>query len=108
MNAGKPPSATKRPRIAATRCLFTVQPSPRRTGYRLAGNRSGASRPRSSRFAPEVRHWVAAAELRQRRHLVFLRGKNLADEEARRSTSFLAAFAPLPGRSLEAGVRLEF
>lgn len=40
--------------------------------------------------------------------LVFLRGKNLVDEEARRSTSFLAAFAPLPGRSLEAGVRLEF
>ncbi len=39
---------------------------------------------------------------------VFLRGTNLLDEDARRSTSFLAAFAPLPGRSLHAGARLRF
>ncbi len=39
---------------------------------------------------------------------LFLRGSNLLDEEARRSTSFLAAYAPLPGRSLHAGARLRF
>ncbi len=37
---------------------------------------------------------------------VFLRGKNLTDEEIRVSTSFLRDFAPEPGRSLEAGVRV--
>jgi len=39
---------------------------------------------------------------------VFVRGTNLADEEARRSTSFLAAFAPLPGRALQGGLRVAF
>jgi iron complex outermembrane receptor protein len=39
---------------------------------------------------------------------LFLRGTNLADEDARRSASFLAAYAPLPGRSLEAGFRVGF
>jgi iron complex outermembrane receptor protein len=39
---------------------------------------------------------------------LFLRGANLADEEARRSTSFLAAFAPLPGRALQGGLRVAF
>jgi iron complex outermembrane receptor protein len=39
---------------------------------------------------------------------LFVRGANLADEEARRSASFLAAFAPLPGRSLQGGLRVAF
>lgn len=39
---------------------------------------------------------------------LFLRGTNLADEDARKSTSFLAAYAPLPGRSLSAGFRAAF
>ncbi|MCP4002491.1 MAG: TonB-dependent receptor [Gammaproteobacteria bacterium] len=39
---------------------------------------------------------------------LFLRGTNLADETARKSTSFLAAYAPLPGRSLHAGFRASF
>lgn len=39
---------------------------------------------------------------------VFLRGTNLADEEARRSTSPLKEFAPLAGRSVAAGVRYVF
>jgi iron complex outermembrane recepter protein len=38
----------------------------------------------------------------------FTRGSNLANEEARVSTSFLKDIAPLPGRSLTAGVRLSF
>lgn len=38
----------------------------------------------------------------------FVRGTNLLDEDARKSTSFLAAFAPLPGRSLHVGVRARF
>ena len=40
--------------------------------------------------------------------LVYLRGENLLDEDARRHTSPLKEFAPLPGRSVGAGVRLEF
>lgn len=43
-----------------------------------------------------------------RRLLAYLRGENLLDEDARRHTSPLKEFAPLPGRSLAAGVRLEF
>ena len=38
----------------------------------------------------------------------FARGTNLLDEDARKSTSFLAAFAPLPGRSLHVGARARF
>jgi len=39
---------------------------------------------------------------------LFVRGTNLADEEARKSTSSIAAYAPLPGRSLHVGARLGF
>ncbi len=42
------------------------------------------------------------------RVLIYLRAENLLDEDARRHTSPLKEFAPLPGRSLGAGVRLEF
>ena len=38
----------------------------------------------------------------------FLRGSNLTDREARPHPSFLKDLAPLPGRSLTAGVRLAF
>lgn len=36
--------------------------------------------------------------------LLFLRGRNLLDEEARRHTSFIKDFAPLPGASVVAGL----
>jgi iron complex outermembrane receptor protein len=36
--------------------------------------------------------------------MLFLRGRNLLDEEARRHTSFIKDFAPLPGASVVAGV----
>ena len=39
--------------------------------------------------------------------LVFLRGNNLLDEEARRHTSPLKEVAPLPGRSVVIGIRAE-
>lgn len=39
---------------------------------------------------------------------LFVDGTNLLDEEARPHTSFLKDLAPLPGRSLSAGVRLFF
>lgn len=38
----------------------------------------------------------------------FLRGRNLADEEARVHTSFIKDQAPLPGRTIIAGLRVEF
>jgi iron complex outermembrane receptor protein len=40
--------------------------------------------------------------------LLFLQGTNLADEEARRSTSPVKDYAPLPGLSLQAGAKIEF
>jgi iron complex outermembrane receptor protein len=40
--------------------------------------------------------------------LLFAKGSNLLDEEARRHTSALKEYAPLPGRSLTAGARLQF
>ena len=39
---------------------------------------------------------------------LFVRGNNLLDKEARKSTSFIAAYAPLPGISFTAGVRGRF
>ena len=39
---------------------------------------------------------------------VFLRGRNLADEEIRNATSFLREIAPEPGRNLTLGVRYRF
>ncbi len=38
----------------------------------------------------------------------FVKASNLLDEDARRSTSFRAAFVPLPGISLHAGLRARF
>jgi iron complex outermembrane recepter protein len=43
-----------------------------------------------------------------RRLLAYLRADNLLDEDARRHTSPLKERAPLPGRSIGAGIRLEF
>jgi iron complex outermembrane receptor protein len=47
-------------------------------------------------------------ELVQNNWQLFVRGTNLADENARKSTSFLAEYAPLPGRALQAGFRTRF
>ncbi len=40
--------------------------------------------------------------------LAFVKWKNIGDEEIRLSTSFLRNFAPEPGESIEAGIRLTF
>ena len=53
----------------------------------------------------EISHrtqWVGAE------WLLYLRGTNLLDEEARRHSSLLKEFMPLPGRALVAGLRAEF
>jgi iron complex outermembrane receptor protein len=47
-------------------------------------------------------------ELQRSRLLVFLRGRNLLDEDARLHTSPLKEDLPLPGRGVTAGVRLQF
>ena len=39
---------------------------------------------------------------------IFLKGKNLTDQEQRNHTSFIKDQVPLPGRTLEAGIRLVF
>ncbi|NLB57193.1 MAG: TonB-dependent receptor, partial [Gammaproteobacteria bacterium] len=39
---------------------------------------------------------------------LFVDGNNLLDEEARPHTSFISHLAPLPGRNINAGVRLFF
>ena len=39
---------------------------------------------------------------------LFLQGRNLTDNEQRQHTSYIKDFAPMPGRTLEAGVRLTF
>jgi len=38
----------------------------------------------------------------------FIVGKNLTDDEQRAHASFIKEFAPAPGRSVEAGLRLQF
>jgi iron complex outermembrane recepter protein len=39
---------------------------------------------------------------------VFVQGRNLTNEEQRQHTSFIKDFAPMPGRTIEAGVRASF
>ena len=39
---------------------------------------------------------------------LFFQGRNLTDEEQRQHTSYIKEFAPLPGRTLEAGFRVAF
>lgn len=39
---------------------------------------------------------------------IFLRGRNLTDEEQRNHVSFIKDLAPRPGRSIEAGIRFRF
>ena len=39
---------------------------------------------------------------------LFLRGTNLTNQEARMHTSFLKEVAPLAGRSITAGIRMNF
>lgn len=39
---------------------------------------------------------------------IFLNGKNLTDDEQRLHTSFIKDYAPSPGRTIEAGVRVNF
>ena len=39
---------------------------------------------------------------------LFFQGRNLTDDEQRQHTSYIKEFAPLPGRTLEAGFRLAF
>ncbi|MGI9323937.1 MAG: TonB-dependent receptor [Pseudomonadales bacterium] len=57
----------------------------------------------------DLRAYVAAEfALGQRRLSLFLSGKNLTDDEQRNHTSFIKEFAPAPGRTLEAGVRVVF
>ena len=53
-------------------------------------------------------HFVYDIEQSRTQWQLFLRGSNLLDEAGRRASSVLAAFAPLPGRSWHAGVRLRF
>jgi iron complex outermembrane receptor protein len=45
--------------------------------------------------------------LGKKKALLFLRGTNLLDEDARLATSPLKDIAPLPGRSVHFGVRAE-
>lgn len=49
--------------------------------------------------------WIAADDTTT---TLYLRGRNLLDEEARRHVSFLKDVAPLPGRTLVVGVTLRF
>jgi iron complex outermembrane receptor protein len=51
--------------------------------------------------------WRLGVGSQGRQLLVYVRASNLLDEDARRHTSPLKEFAPLAGRSLGAGVRLE-
>ena len=71
-----------------------------------------------NRFAPEETstsgYTLLGADLSYRLTVarteweIFTRGSNLANEDARVSTSFLKEFAPLPGRSVTFGVRAMF
>lgn len=54
-------------------------------------------------YRHSYRHGAGAATM-----LWFLRGQNLLDEDARRHASPLKDVAPLAGRALSAGVRIEF
>jgi iron complex outermembrane recepter protein len=39
---------------------------------------------------------------------VFVQGRNLTDDEQRQHSSFIKDLAPMPGRTIEAGLRARF
>ncbi len=94
----------------ARKCA-TRATSGRRACPRIASAGSGGS-PTTSCPPTATRCWErtrrGACRRRSARSLAYLRGENLLDEDARRHTSPLKEFAPLPGRSIGAGVRLDF
>jgi iron complex outermembrane receptor protein len=40
--------------------------------------------------------------------VLYLQGRNLTDDDQRNHVSFIKEFAPLPGRTIVGGVRLDF
>ena len=53
-------------------------------------------------------HASYRSKIAGRTAVIFLRGRNLLNEQIRSSTSFLRNFSPEPGRSIELGVELTF
>ena len=57
----------------------------------------------------DLRAYIGANVPLQNNELTFfVQGRNLTDDEQRRHTSFIKDTVPLPGRTVEAGVRLKF
>lgn len=74
----------------------------------FAQERTAPGEPRSPGYGRLGAHATRVLTTGRVRTEAFLRGSNLTDAEARPHPSFLKELAPLPGRSLTAGVRLTF
>lgn len=80
-----------------------------RAARSLAQSRSGLNEP------PTPGYTMLNAELSYRfaapwntEALAFVRARNLLDDDVRNATSFLRAFVPEPGRTIDAAIRFEF
>jgi iron complex outermembrane receptor protein len=99
------------PRIPAARLGAALEFATVRWGGELSAQRYFDQDDAPTFALPTAAFWMVNAYLA--RHFergeqhgeVFLRGRNLLNEEARLATSFLKDLAPLPGRGFELGLR---
>ena len=99
------------PRIPAARLGGTLEFATQRWGGEVSAQRTFDQDDAPTFALPTEGFWMLNAYVA--RHFergdqhgeVFLRARNLLDEEARLATSFLKDLAPLPGRGFELGLR---
>ena len=99
------------PRIPAARLGGALEFATSRWGGELSAQRTFDQDDAPTFTLPTEGFWMVSAyvarhfERGDRHGEVFLRARNLLDEEARLATSFLKDLAPLPGRGFELGLR---
>lgn len=102
------------PRITPPRTGFGVEAAQAKTTFNLDYTRVQRQDQVAALETETAGYSLLSADLSQgfalggREAAVFLRGRNLLDEEARRHTSFLKEVYPLPGRSVFVGFKLKF
>ncbi|MBL9209333.1 MAG: TonB-dependent receptor [Opitutaceae bacterium] len=76
--------------------------------WTLAQNRVAANESPSDGYTMISAHLTRVLSVGRTQWEIFVRGTNLANEEARPHASFVKDLAPLPGRGATAGVRMKF
>lgn len=103
------------PRISPARWGGGMDGGWRGLGYALSLTRVDSQDRVAPLETPTAGYTLLSADLSYTLHpasgwrtQLYLRGRNLSNEDARRHTSFLKDLAPLPGRTVMAGINIQF